>query len=53
VICDRCDHDTEADLLRAYEDGGPERCSRCGLTLSQPSADWLRANGYEIEDGAR
>ena len=51
--CARCDADTEPDLLRAYEDGAPMHCSRCGLDLDEPSAEWLRAHGYTPEGQER
>ena len=51
--CSRCDADTEPDLLRAYEDGAPMQCSRCGLDIDEPSAEWLRAHGYTPEGQER
>lgn len=37
TICARCDHDYEIDMIRHYEEGGPARCSHCGLEWGEPT----------------
>lgn len=49
-ICNRCDHDIEADVVRHYDDGGPDQCSRCGLTFPEIPAEWLEENGYTVDE---
>lgn len=50
--CARCGQDTEDDLVRHYEDGGPRECSRCGLTIPVPGISWQTNNGYLPEAAA-